>query len=112
MIFPVGAGSFNDAMIIGDEVYRYMKTSIEERKYGQDAGKVGLRGRLCLRRGRQKGVSLDVLMDAIKKPGHEDEVKVGTDVASSEFHRDGEYDSGFESPDSSPEMQKRRRSST
>ena len=53
--------------------------------------------------------ALGVLMDAIKKPGHEDEVKVGTDVASSEFHRDGEYDSGFESP---PKMQKRRRSST
>ena len=56
--------------------------------------------------------ALDVLMDAIKKPGHEDEVKIGIDVASSEFHRDGEYDSGFESPDSSPEMQKRRRSGT
>ena len=31
--------------------------------------------------------ALDVLMEAIKKSGHEGKVKIGTDVAASEFWR-------------------------
>merc|ERR1711972_659181 len=50
--------------------------------------------------------ALDVLMDAIKKSGHEGKVKIGTDVAASEFYKDGKYDLDFKNPDSPPEMKK------
>merc|ERR1712187_1014505 len=47
--------------------------------------------------------ALDVLMEAIKKSGHEAAVKIGTDVAASEFYKDGKYDLDFKNPDSKPE---------
>jgi enolase len=50
--------------------------------------------------------ALDVLMDAIEKAGHTDKVKIGTDVAASEFYKDGTYDLDFKNPDSAPEMKK------
>merc|ERR1712084_209889 len=38
--------------------------------------------------------------------GHEGKVKIGTDVAASEFYKDGKYDLDFKNPDSPPEMKK------
>merc|ERR1711966_298975 len=43
-------------------------------------------------------------MDAIQKSGHAAKVKLGTDVAASEFWIDGKYDLDFENPQSAPEM--------
>merc|ERR1711972_1035527 len=50
--------------------------------------------------------ALDVLMDAIKKSGHEGKIKIGTDVAASEFYKDGKYDLDFKNPNSPPSMKK------
>jgi len=52
--------------------------------------------------------ALDVLMEAIKKSGHDGKVKIGTDVAASEFYveKTKQYDLDFKNPDSAPEMKK------
>jgi len=106
MILPVGASTFKEAMIIGAEVYHTLKTVIKK-KYGQDACNVGDEG------GFAPGVqdnneALDVLMEAIDKAGHKDKVKIGTDVAASEFYNAESklYDLDFKNPDSAADMKK------
>merc|ERR1719436_892676 len=106
MILPIGAASFTEAMKMGSEVYHNLK-SVIKKKYGQDACNVGDEG------GFAPNVSdneeaLDVLLEAIKKSGHEDKVKIGTDVAASEFYNAETklYDLDFKNKDSPPEMKK------
>merc|ERR550525_417015 len=105
MILPTGASSFKDAMVIGAEVYHKLKGVIKK-KYGQDACNVGDEG------GFAPGVqdnneALDVLMEAIEKSGHAAKVKIGTDVAASEFWKGDikKYDLDFKNPNgSTPDM--------
>merc|ERR1719215_2466375 len=107
MILPVGASSFKDAMIIGAEVYHNLK-SVIKKKYGQDACNVGDEGGFAPNV-QDNNEALDVLMEAIKKSGHDGKVKIGTDVAASEFWKDDikKYDLDFKNANgSSPEMQK------
>merc|ERR1712003_329842 len=98
MILPVGAASFKEALIIGAEVYHTLKGVIKK-KYGQDACNVGDEGGFAPSV-QDNNEALDVLMDAIDKSGHIDKVKIGTDVAASEFYKDGLYDLDFKNPDS------------
>merc|ERR1712194_362605 len=100
MILPVGASSFREAMQIGAEVYHTLKGCIKK-KYGQDACNVGDEGGFAPSV-QDNNEALDVLMDAIEKAGHKDKVKIGTDVAASEFYKDGKYDLDFKNPDSKP----------
>jgi len=106
MILPLGATSFKEAMTMGAEVYHNLKSVIKN-KYGQDACNVGDEG------GFAPGVqdndeALDVLMEAIKKSGHDGKIKIGTDVAASEFWKAdiGKYDLDFKNPDSPDSMKK------
>ncbi|CAJ1406813.1 unnamed protein product [Effrenium voratum] len=87
MILPTGAASFRNAMEIGAEVYHTLKGVIKK-KYGQDACNVGDEGGFAPNV-QDNNEALDVLMEAIKKSGHEGKVKIGTDVAASEFWRPG-----------------------
>jgi|EP00927_Polykrikos_kofoidii_P039664 enolase len=84
MILPVGASSFREALQIGAEVYHTLKKVIKE-KYGQDACNVGDEGGFapCVTENEE---ALDVLMAALEKSGHKDKVRLGTDVAASEFY--------------------------
>jgi enolase len=102
MILPVGASSFREALNIGSEVYHTLKGVIKK-KYGQDACNVGDEGGFAPSV-QDNNEALDVLMDAIEKSGHSAKVKVGTDVAASEFWIDGKYDLDFKNPQSPPEM--------
>jgi len=106
MILPVGASSFKNAMEIGAEVYHTLKTVIKK-KYGQDACNVGDEGGFAPNV-QDNDEALDVLMEAIKKSGHADKVKIGTDVAASEFYSAETklYDMDFKNPSSPPEMKK------
>ncbi|CAJ1430865.1 unnamed protein product, partial [Effrenium voratum] len=107
MILPTGAASFRNAMEIGAEVYHTLKGVIKK-KYGQDACNVGDEGGFAPNV-QDNNEALDVLMEAIKKSGHEGKVKIGTDVAASEFWRPDQkkYDLDFKNESgSSPEMQK------
>lgn len=94
MVLPTGASSFTEAMIMGCEVYHALKNVIKK-KYGQDACNVGDEGGFAPAiQSNYEGV--DLLMEAIKLSGYEKEVKIGMDVAASEFMlKDGSYDLNF-----------------
>merc|ERR1712032_1082364 len=104
MILPVGASSFKEALCIGCEVYHTLKGVIKK-KYGQDACNVGDEGGFAPSV-QDNNEALDVLMEALKKSGHDSKVKIGTDVAASEFYVDGKYDLDFKNPSGkgAPEM--------
>merc|ERR1712139_226499 len=102
MILPVGANTFREALTIGAEVYHTLKTCIKK-KYGQDACNVGDEGGFAPSV-QDNNEALDVLMDAIKQSGHAEKVKIGTDVAASEFLINGKYDLDFKNPNSSDSM--------
>merc|ERR1719262_479407 len=93
MILPTGCSSFKEALIVGAEVYHNLK-SVIKKKYGQDACNVGDEGGFAPNV-QDNNEALDVLVDAIKQSGHEAKVKIGTDVAASEFYKDGMYDLDF-----------------
>jgi enolase len=84
-------------MIMGCEVYHTLKDVIKK-KYGQDACNVGDEGGFAPSiQSNYEGV--DLLMEAIKNAGYEKEMKIGMDVAASEFlTSDGRYDLDFKSP--------------
>jgi len=84
MILPVGASSFREALQIGAEVYHTLKKVIVE-KYGQDAVNVGDEGGFAPNV-LESDEALEMLMVAIEKSGHAAKVKLGTDVAASEFY--------------------------
>ena len=46
--------------------------------------------------------ALQLLTEAIKKAGYEGKIKIGLDVASSEFYKDGKYDLDFKNANSDP----------
>merc|ERR1712099_177306 len=98
MILPVGASSFKDALICGAEVYHTLKGVIKK-KYGQDACNVGDEGGFAPSV-QDNNEALDVLMEAIEKSGHKAKIQIGTDVAASEFFKDGKYDLDFKNPNS------------
>jgi enolase len=83
MILPVGASSFKEAMRMGAEVYHNLKVVIKD-KYGQDATNVGDEGGFApnIQSNRE---GLELLKVAIAKAGYTDKVKIGMDVAASEF---------------------------
>mmetsp|Transcript_37130 Transcript_37130/g.84994 ORF Transcript_37130/g.84994 Transcript_37130/m.84994 type:complete len:466 (-) Transcript_37130:103-1500(-) len=106
MILPTGAATFKEAMQIGAEVYHTLKGVIKK-KYGQDACNVGDEGGFAPSV-QDNNEALDVLMQAIEQSGHKDKVRIGTDVAASEFWvADSKvYDLDFKNPNSPPEMKK------
>merc|ERR1712167_149409 len=95
MILPVGAKSFKEAMQIGAEVYHSLK-SVTKKKYGQDACNVGDEGGFAIPV-QDNNEALDVLMEAIEKAGYTGKVKIGMDVAASEFWKadKSQYDLDF-----------------
>merc|ERR1712151_916311 len=106
MILPTGAASFKEAMIVGAEVYHTLKGVIKT-KYGQDACNVGDEGGFAPSV-QDNNEALDVLMEAIEKSGHTDKVKIGTDVAASEFYdeKTKKYNLDFKNKDSADSNKK------
>merc|ERR1712087_1103000 len=104
MILPVGASSFKQAMEIGAEVYHTLK-SVIKKKYGQDACNVGDEGGFAPSV-QDNNEALDVLMDAIKQSGHENKIKIATDVAASEFWKAdiGKYDLDFKNKNGADDL--------
>ena len=94
MILPVGASSFAEAMRMGSEVYHALKSVIKA-KYGQDACNVGDEGGFAPSISSNKE-GLDLVATAIDKAGYTGKVKIGMDVAASEFMtEDKSYDLNF-----------------
>ncbi|KAG0297843.1 hypothetical protein BGZ98_000397, partial [Dissophora globulifera] len=98
MILPTGASSFAEAMKIGSEVYHHLK-SVIKKKYGQDATNVGDEGGFAPNI-QDNAEGLDLLVEAIAKAGYTGKVKIGMDVAASEFYKDQMYDLDFKSANS------------
>ena len=95
MILPTGAKTFKEAMQMGAEVYHNLKKVIQT-KYGLDATNVGDEGGFAPNiQDNEEGLNL--LMEAIKKAGHEGKIELGMDVAASEFYFEKEkiYDLDF-----------------
>jgi enolase len=94
MILPVGAKSFTEAMKMGSEVYHNLKAVIKK-KYGQDACNVGDEGGFAPNiLANEEGLNL--VVEAIEKAGYTGKVKIGMDVAASEFYTDDKmYDLDF-----------------
>jgi len=107
MILPVGTATFREALMVGAEVYHTLK-SVIKKKYGQDACNVGDEGGFAPSV-QDNNEALDVLMLAIKQSGHENRVKIGTDVAASEFFDNNtkKYDLDFKNPAGSDECMKK-----
>jgi len=93
MILPIGASSFSEAMKMGTEIYHTLKGIINQ-KYGQDATNVGDEGGFAPNIQSNKE-GLELLKQAIAKAGYTDKVKIGMDVAASEFFIEGKYDLDF-----------------
>jgi enolase 1/2/3 len=100
MILPVGASSFADALRMGAEVYQNLKLIIKA-KYGQDATNVGDEGGFAPNiLDNMEGLAL--CTEAIEKAGYTGKVKLGMDVAASEFYLDDKacYDLDFKNKNS------------
>lgn len=100
MLLPTGAESFTEAMKMGTETYHTLKKVIQA-KYGLDATNVGDEGGFAPNvSGAEE--SLELLSEAIKKAGYEGKIKIGLDVASSEFYKEEKYDLDFKNANSDP----------
>lgn len=94
MILPVGAASFTEAMKMGSECYHNLKKIIKK-KYGQDACNVGDEGGFAPNiLDNKEGLAL--VKECIESAGYTGKIKVGMDVAASEFYtEDKMYDLDF-----------------
>lgn len=104
MILPTGAESFEEAMRMGCEVYAALKKVIKK-TYGLDATAVGDEGGFAPNI-QDNSEGLNLLVSAIDVAGYTGRVKLGMDVAASEFYnKDGSYyDLDFKNPDSSSRL--------
>lgn len=85
MILPVGATSFKEAIRIGCEVYHSLKKIIKD-TYGLASANVGDEGGFGCPEIKDEVDCLNLVMKAIETSGHKDTVRIGLDVASSEFY--------------------------
>ncbi|CAN8070807.1 unnamed protein product [Agarophyton chilense] len=95
MILPLGATTFREAMKMGAETYQYLKKVIKK-KYGLDATSVGDEGGFAPNI-QDNTEGLRLLEEAIEMAGYTGKVKVGMDVAASEFWKEDKkvYDLDF-----------------
>jgi enolase len=94
MILPVGAKDFSQALQIGAEIYHNLKKIIKD-KYGIDSVNVGDEGGFAPPV-QDVQEALSILLQAIQESGYENQIKIGLDVAASEFKtEDGKYDLNF-----------------
>merc|ERR1712088_565461 len=102
MILPTGATTFSEAMKMGSEVYHHLKLLIKA-KYGLDATAVGDEGGFAPNF-QKNDEAINLLVAAIEKAGYTGKIKIGMDVAASEFCKEGnKYDLDFKNADSKPE---------
>lgn len=93
MIAPIGASSITEAVQWNAETYATLKGIIEA-KYGKAAIGLGDEGGFAPPISHPKE-ALDLLVEAIRKAGHEGKIKIGIDPASQSFFQKGSYNLGF-----------------
>jgi len=94
MILPVGVETFSEALRCGAEIFHTLKKVLHSRKLATSVGDEGGFAPEC--RSNEEGVEL--IMEAIEKAGYRpgEQVMIGLDAASTEFHKDGKYHLGAE----------------
>jgi enolase len=98
MILPTGAKNFTEAMKMGSETYHHLRVLIKK-KYGLDATAVGDEGGFAPNFQDNKE-AIELLVGAIEKAGYTGKIKIGMDVAASEFYKNGKYDLDFKNENS------------
>jgi len=83
---------------MGSEVYHHLKAVIKA-KYGLDATSVGDEGGFAPNI-QDNTEGLELLRESIEKAGYTGKIKIGMDVAASEFYKEGKYDLDFKNPKS------------
>ncbi|MES1944186.1 enolase [Salinisphaera sp. PC39] len=89
MILPAGLPSLPQAIRCGAEIFQHLKKLLNERGLNTAVGdEGGFAPDLP-----SNAAALDTLMEAIERAGYRpgEDVWLGLDVASTEFHRDGRY---------------------
>lgn len=89
MILPVGLENFSEALRCGAEIFHALKSVLNGKKLATSVGDEGGFAPECA--SNEEGIGL--IMQAIEKAGYRpgEQVMIGLDAASSEFHRDGRY---------------------
>ncbi len=89
MILPVGAQSFREALRCGAEVFHNLKKLVDKKGYPTTVGDEG--GFAPNVSGNDEAIEL--ILTAIEAAGYTpgQDVVLGLDCASSEFHKDGKY---------------------
>jgi enolase len=100
MILPTGAASFREALRMGAEVYHNLKNVIKD-KYGLDATAVGDEGGFAPNILANEE-ALNLLTAAIEKAGYTGKIKIGMDVAASEFWQTDKYNLDFKNENADP----------
>lgn len=89
MIVPAGAASFSEAIRCGAEIFQHLKKLLGERGLATAVGdEGGFAPNLP-----SNAAALDTLVEAIERAGYRpgEDVWLGLDAASTEFHGDGVY---------------------
>merc|ERR1712018_1105764 len=81
----------------GSEVYHHLKALIKA-KYGLDATAVGDEGGFAPNFQKNEE-AIELLVGAIEKAGYTGKIKIGMDVAASEFRKGEKYDLDFKNPE-------------
>jgi enolase len=102
MILPVGLPSFSEALRAGVEVFHALKAVLKGRGLGTAVGDEG--GFAPDLRSNEEAI--EVILEAIGKAGYTagEDILLGLDVASSEFHENGKYNLVGEGRRLSPEQ--------
>jgi enolase len=89
MVLPVGASSFSEALRCGTEIFHALKSVLKGHGLSTAVGDEGGFAPDF----RSNVEALDTILEAIGKAGYSagDDVLLGLDVASSEFHDNGKY---------------------
>ena len=85
--------SFKEGIRIGVETYHSL-AKLLKKKFGQSAANVGDEGGFGAPQIKDEWHTLDIITEAIHNSGHEGKIKIGLDVAASEFFnaKDKTYD--------------------
>ncbi len=89
MVMPVGAGTFQEALQWGVEIYQALKSILH--KAGHSTS-VGDEGGFAPSLGSNQA-ALDVIIEAIQKAGYTpgEQIRIALDPATSEIYKDGKY---------------------
>jgi enolase len=89
MVLPVGVGSFAEALRAGAEIFHALKSVLKGRGLSTAVGDEG--GFAPDLRSNEE--ALETILEAVSKAGYKagEDVLLGLDVASTEFHENGKY---------------------